>query len=412
MSDANNTQNNSEKKSNDKVEVPIVEPDNICTKHKNILKYCSECSKDICRKCILKDKEELIHYKTHFKSIKDKEATNSVISQLSDKENTESQAEQDNKIEEPFTLHDYEGFELLNKHLLEQLSKTNYKTERIINNILYNKQKIVFHTQEKLTELYLELTDSFEKTVKAVNANISNLNINDNNAKEEFNKLKKDLDSLTEFLDSEEKLKQLFESILVSAEKNFTFTKLSEICHENYGVLLSKHGKFTGLKISTPENLNIFKFVKTNYGTQVISTSLENIQNNFEFKIRIIKINEKKAKSYSNYCIGIIRNNAISPDTYFNNSILLQSNGFLYNKFSNISYGSKLFSECWKDGDIISCLKDEKNDIYFKLNDEPYKKAYNEVTGNFNVVIGVNNSVEFGEFELLELIESSEIIKQ
>jgi len=87
-------------------------------------------------------------------------------------------------------------------------------------------------------------------------------------------------------------------------------------------------------------------------------------------------------------------------------SVLFHSSGRIpSSKFSDSEDSSLVVSEPWKNGDVIFIKRDYDNSIHFGLNDENnLKSAYDDVTGNFRIVLGFLNSASNGDhFEMTYL---------
>jgi len=108
-----------------------------------------------------------------------------------------------------------------------------------------------------------------------------------------------------------------------------------------------------------------------------------------------------------NKSAGIIKENSTNNDNnYYMDSVLFHSSGKIpSSKFSGSGDGSLVISEPWKNGDVIFIKRDYDNSIHFGLNDENYlKRAYEDVTGNFRIVLGFLSSSSISDhFEMIYL---------
>ena len=95
-------------------------------------------------------------------------------------------------------------------------------------------------------------------------------------------------------------------------------------------------------------------------------------------------------RSYWTHMFGIIKANDTSyvKNSYYNNCILMCSNGFLAEKYSG-SGSYKLILREWQTGDVLIVKRDHNNTIYFGINDEyDMKEAFTDITGEFRICIG------------------------
>lgn len=388
--DTNKT-NNKESKDKEKDSVTKKETDvkeekeekstNSCETHGLELCFCSSCNKTLCKLCVFENKEELKHLKDHYDYILDLIPSNK-------------------KYQE--ALHDYEGFELLNKVYIEKLEKADEIIDSSFEKIHASKYEIISRVKTVLQLVYDNLTSNFEKYVKSVSSNINSLDINDVSSKEEFKKLKKKFDDLSEFLDNEEKLKELFNNITQKALAKFDKLKVSDLASDNLPFKLGSSGESLDL-IGGDGNKLTTKTGKS--GTYYIARSDEVLEGEFLAKIKINKIDSSKVNSYLKYSVGVIKksyNSTTNYDTYLNDSVVFQSNGYMAKEFSNSSSYKKIL-DLWKAGDVLLIKRDASNDLYFGINEEKNLVKATNHSGELRVVIGVSTSNFDDEFELIEI---------
>ena len=354
-----------------------------CEVHNTELRVCSKCVKVICTRCILLNKEEILHYKEHFEFI-------SAPSKL---------------VFEEFLkkIHDYEGFEILNQTYQTYLQQTEDLVDTTNEKILICKDLIISEVRKALYNYYSIVTTEFETSVKKVNNSINSLDLSDLSSKEEFKKLKKTLDDQTEFLDNEEKISLEFQKIIDGALKKIKRMKIVDYTTDNFKINLGKRGECLDLIAC---NGSIIETGATRGGTYWCVRSEEVFTGSFQAKIKIHKIDDTKANNYWGYAIGISRSNSTIIDNYFNDSICLQANGYLANKFTGTGSHKKLFKTNWKKGDEIVVKRDEKNDVYFGVYNENSSEmllAFENIVGEFRIVIGFTSSSVGDKFELTEI---------
>jgi len=103
---------------------------------------------------------------------------------------------------------------------------------------------------------------------------------------------------------------------------------------------------------------------------------------------------------------GVIRKNRNNNNdgNYYDDCILMSSNGYLARKYSGSGDSKKLFEGFWKTGDTLIVKRDEQNNIYFGLNDESdLKLAYGNETGEFRIVLGFGSGTISDSFRMMYL---------
>ena len=298
-------------------------------------------------------------------------------------------------------IKDYEGFENLNKTFKDYLQKSAEFIDRNYENILINKKKITSNINAAVTDKYNEITNNFENTVKEVNTKIDTLKLSDPKSKEEFKRIKKSLDDQTDFLDNEEALNNEFKKIIEKADKRFKVIKLPELCKEELKFNIGK------------SNLSLDWI---NYNAPVVTTttgksgsywcvkSQETIEGPLFCRIRIINIDSSKVGSYWSYGFGIVKPDSTDDGSYYNGGIILQSNGWLAQKFSGSGSHRQIFFENWKNGDEIMVKRDENNNVFFAYNSETnFVLAYDSITGPFRIILGFSTSSSNDSFEMIDL---------
>lgn len=356
----------------------------ICDVHGIEKRYDTVRKVFVCTRCILRNKEEIKLYRENFKNFTKK--SDQTLQNCLDK------------------VVDYEGFEIINKCYKEVLLKVDKLVDSTNTNILNSKDIFENIVKEHLRKLYISLTERFELSLKKVNASISNLDVTDLGAKEEFKVLKKDLDNQTEFLDNETALKEIFDKIVNGYTNKFSTMKLYDLASENFNI------KAVGLKgrsLDFVGNLNSRKNVvqKDKYNTTTVSIfrSEESFTGEFTAKFTIDSINQSKVKGNLNYCIGVCQKTSVNVNDYYTSSVFVMSSGFANEKYKNVATKNKL-SETWKEGDEITIRRDNKNDIYYVLNNEEPKLVINGLVGEYKLIVAFAANVEYGEFSLVELI--------
>jgi hypothetical protein len=361
---------------NENVEVVEKVQPTICPTHNERLKICSKDNKIICPKCILFNKEEIAYYKENFEFIT-------------------------YFVPDDIKLYDYEGFDVINKVMKEYVEKVNDLVEANYENINISKDIITHRIKTILIELYLDTVTKFESTVKSVNSHMDKLDINDQQSKENFKQIKKSLDDQSEYLDNYEAISASFSKIVTGAVKKFERLKVSEVASSKNEFKVGKRGEcldFTGC------NGPVVETSTGRGGTYWSVKSEEVLTGEFKAKIKVHNIDSSKVSGNFSYAVGICRKNSTNIDNYFNDCVLLQANGYLANKFTGTGTHKKLFKNNWKNGDEIIISRDKVNSVYFAINDEKETLlAFENISGDFRIVMGFNSNNSGDKFELIEL---------
>lgn len=361
----------------EKLEIEIIK----CETHMIEKMKCTKTEKLICTSCILENKDEIKYYIENFDNIVPQSVDNSK-NYLS-------------------SFNEYEGFELLNKVYLSYLENVENAVESSNEKIFIARELIKKTTKQILLNYYLRLTGNFEQTVKLVNSKITNLDINDLQSKEEFKKIKQSLDDQTEFLDSEQRLQTEFQKIIDGATRKFDRMKVGDFINEKFRFNIGKMGECLDL-ISC--NGPIVVSSNTRGGSYWCVKSEESFSGEFKAKVKVHKMDTTKANNYWGYAVGIIRKNSTLVDNYYTDAICLQANGYLANKYTSSGSYKKLLPDKWAEGDEIIIKRDSKNNLYFGVNSEDnLYLAFDNITGDFRIVIGFVSTSKDDSFELTEI---------
>lgn len=351
-----------------------------CPKHYYPYVSCSaeNCSKTkICKVCACESKEDVQHMHDHFDFIKF----------------------EDPQIEE-FTkdLKDFEGYEELNKILKESLVNCSSSIEEIFTRVNNAKQMIIDQLREGTLIRYNAVTDEFESIVKDFSKQVDSINLKDNSTKQEIKRMKSELEIKTNLLSNHNDLLKEFNSIVEKAKQRILSMTLQSLAEKKFNFSakvnhLSTHWRNGSSTVTTAYRGG---------GSYWCEKSKEILSGPFTCKVKVVRINPSTAVNAWSFTIGIIRANSTNDGSYYNDSIALMSTGSVTAKFSG-SGGSQLFTT-WKNGDEIIIKLDEEKKLYFGVNDESQLKlAYPDVSGSFNIVLGILNGAANDTFEMTEL---------
>ena len=348
----------------------------LCPTHNERYRICSKDNKIICPKCILFNKEELTYYRDNFENIT-------------------------YFVPDDIKLYDYEGFDVINKVMKEYIEKVNDLVEGSFENINTSKYIITDRIKTILLEVYQNTVTKFESTVKAVNSHMDKLDINDQTSKENFKQVKKSLDDQSEYLDNYDAINANFSKIVAGAIKKFEKCKVADLASTKTEFKVGKKGECLdfigcgGPVVYTESGRG---------GTNWNVKSEEVLTGEFRAVIKVHSIDSSKVSTNFSHCVGICRKNSTNIDNYYNDSILIQSNGYLANKFSGSGSHKKLLKNSWKNGDEIIIIRDKNNSVFFAVNDEKEALlAFENISGEFRIILGFNSNNSGDKFELLEL---------
>ena len=148
-------------------------------------------------------------------------------------------------------------------------------------------------------------------------------------------------------------------------------------------------------------NLNIYKNTSGGYWC---ATSRQVLEGSFLCKVLVEEM-KTQSPSFWVHNFGIIKKDRKNHDNvYYNDSIVIASNGSLAGRYSGSGDAKKLFDGFWKTGDILIVKRDDQNNIYFGLNDESdLKLAYENEAGEFRIVLGFGSGTITDSFRMIYL---------
>jgi len=144
---------------------------------------------------------------------------------------------------------------------------------------------------------------------------------------------------------------------------------------------------------------NIVRNNATKGSSYWIVKSEELLDGPFVCKIVVVKI--QLTNGYWDHSAGIIKENQNNSEgTYYNDSLVYQSNGYAAVAFSSSGGGQKI-SESWKTNDIVFIKRDSENNVYMGLNDETnLVLAFPKIEGRFRIYMAFSSSSRSDEFRL------------
>lgn len=354
---------------------------NFCEIHKTKVVACSSsgCQKTrICKLCSLHSKEELQHMVDHYDNLKD-----FLIE----------------KSEAAIKIKNEDIYAEVNKYVLEAARKKIGEIDNIFNCLQERRGIICEQITDCLDSKYQNLTSDFEQLVKVLTEKLGSISVSDSKVKEEIRKMKKDLDDKMTLFTDQKVFSIEFEKYLSKVVNNLMNKKVHDIIDGKFNY--SSRFKALCLEWEGIDN----KITVYPHGSSCwCIKSKEKLQGSFFCKIKILNIDASSVNSYWNYTCGICRPTIANEGTYYNDSLLLQSNGYIPQEFTGSGSHKSLFSDHWKVGDELLIKRDDKNDVYFGINSESsFTLAFYNKPGPYRIVMGFGGLLNGDIFEMEEL---------
>lgn len=345
-----------------------------CLKHG--LKYLvnEKEKRYLCRICMFKSKEELQYYHENFDN----------FTKIYDEKTEEIHAK----------LKDYEGFEHINKIFKEKLNLIEFGAEVVLK-VRANEKKITNELAIAIEGIYSETAKKFEETVENLTSKTEKIDLNLKSAKDDLEKIQADLDEQIEVLESEEKINEIFQKIMKKYESKLKYLDLNQYANEETKFNFRKGG---GCNLFQ-NNSNIVISDRRNNVSYWCEKGLEAYEGPFFARLRINNITRKTDWSLN---IGVIRANSTNTNSYYQDGAFFMCSGKITVQFQG-NQGRNIFRQ-WNNGDEVLIKRDDKNDIYFGLNDdETMEKCFSNISGSYRLCVGFSNSMVGDNIEIIEV---------
>jgi hypothetical protein len=362
---------------------------NSCNLHRILLvkctfENCEKGSSPICKYCVLNSREHISHLADHFDYIK------------------KIYIENENGSIDSFenSLKSEEEYGDLNKIFKDIYEKSRTVIDSIFDQI--QNQRLIMTEQYRNTLLtkYELFTNELEELIKTLSQKLNSVNSKDTKLKEEILKMKKELDAKLNLLSNPDEIFKDLEQLINKIESLIKKLKVEDILNNKFNLDILKKLP-VNLELTTGGNrINVTPRGSSYWATK----SVEVLEGAFICKIRVVSINSNSVGSYWNYAVGIIRSDSTNDTSYYNDSVIMQSNGYIPEKFSGSGSTRQLFTQNWENGDVIIIKRDENNSVFFGINDEnSLQLAFHGIIGKFRIVLGFSTSMNGDIFELEEL---------
>jgi hypothetical protein len=367
------------------METMIDQTDNYqCKFHKLKLFKCTfeNCEKlAICKFCCFNSKEELQHLADHYDNLKEFLLINNSQNQIN--------------------LKNEDLYADLNKYLSEEaFNKIDSTTDTIFNSLNYKSKIINEQVRQNFNDKYDLITIEFETLVKNLSEKIGKISTLDSKAKDEVKKMKKELDEKIQFFGDKNLFSKDFEETLNKVDKNIRSKEIQYILDGKFN--FNDVGKSLDLSW---ENGSSLINTSSKGGSYWCVRSNETLNGQFLCKVKILSIDSSAVTSYWNYCFGVCKLNLRDQNTYYNDSLIFQSNGYISKEFTGSGSHLQLFNgQDWKTGDELLLKRDENNNIYFGINSETsLKLAFSNQPEPFKIVMGFSSVRNGDSFSMIEL---------
>jgi hypothetical protein len=317
---------------------------------------------------------------------------------INSKENTENSVEITKFDPE---LNNNGAFDLINKTYVENLEKG----EKIINDqfeyFLANKAKIKNNLKISLKNAYQENTLNIEENLKSIEEDFSKV---DTKNDLEVKRLKQRLEQTTSMLENKDHIKIPYNQTFTKFHDRFKRLKLEELLNEKFTFDLSGEN-YLGWSESTDAIMVIPDHIHGSYTYKSVA-STHTFECELTCKVRIIEIESGRVGDYFNYGFGLIKADSNNQDSYYNDSVVLQSNGCTNTQFSGSS-NTQTTTRHWRKDDLLEVSRDNEGNVYFSINDEDRVKCFSNINFNMKVVMGFSSGiiVNNNQFEMIECVE-------
>ena len=301
------------------------------------------------------------------------------------------------KTEFDLELKMHEVYKLLNERYQHNLTNVESKVDDFFENYKKNIETIKNNTKQMIKNKYIETATNVEESLKNIEESLTKL---DKTNQLEVKRIKRRMEDTTQLLENENEIDKQFEQIFIQMTNRLQRLKLTD--------LLKKEFVFFGLTSGTgrlgwDDNNDPILTVMAGGSSYKCYCSTETFEGEMYCKIRIISINVSNISGYWNYTFGLKRNNTQqNQSSYYNDCVLVQSNGHCSTQFSGSSDTVNRKISPWKEGDFLTVSRDLEGNVYFQSNDEEKVKCYSNITGEMKVVLGFSSALHGEQFEMLD----------
>lgn len=297
-------------------------------------------------------------------------------------------------------LNNHKEYAVVNKVYEQTLALAEKKVNEFFSKIERMKEMAISDCLESTKTQYKEYTQNFEEGVKSISESLETVNKEDNI---EVKRLKRRTDDVMMLINDEVKIDRHFNDIIQRLERKLANLSIKQMQDPNYKFsLMGKFGNiyWKGTESSTFE-------VPTGGSSYKCYVSEELFEDELSFTVKIKKLNNPgSVNSHWNITFGLIKEGReTNQSSYYNDSCILHSNGYLNVKFSGSS-GSELKGSIWKEEDEITVSRNSNDEVFFAMNKEEKVLCFTDIKGSMRAVIGFSSSLMGDVFEIVDCNKS------
>jgi hypothetical protein len=367
-----------------------------CTNHDLIYLRCSfkGCIKEnICKECIWDSKSDFLHAAEHFDFL------------------SRSSLSKDEEFEKEFqiAIKNDEVFHKFNEIALQKINEFPNRLDNIFGEILRIQQIFRNFIQKEILQSYNEATNNLCDCISSIETHISDVKSQSDTFNKSFLQkstlLKEKLIKQFELFSNEDQISSFFDKILIKVS-DYIFNKDLLYHMNNKEISREILKKETAIWKSTKQK---YAFdIKTNEGLKN-SISEDIVEGSFTCKVKIHNLDTCEVASYGDYAFGLLPVKEKLACTNqegasYEGCFLLKCRGLIQ---QNTSSDATQYFPMWKIKDTLIMKRDEKNNVYFGINeDSELKLLFSDLKGSFHIVLfyGYGQCLDF--FEMLELTQS------
>lgn len=292
-------------------------------------------------------------------------------------------------------LEENEGFNVLNKQILNNINNLNI-AEEFYMKIFTNKEKIKMKYKDALLNIYNKVIEKYKNTLDTIENEVNSLDLTIISNIAIVNKLENELQNIITLIESEQSFNnEYFVDLINKFSSKLSYMSKNKIIDPDLKIsYINGSGNTYFLNGS-----NVVKSNGVHIGSYWCEKSEETLEGPFTAKF---KINNITIKTDWRINIGIIKSNSTKVNNYYTDGLFFMCSGKKTVEYLG-NTGISLFPN-WENNDIVIIKRDEENNIYFGLNNEnELKLAYNNIKGSFKLCIGFSASCNNDSIEFVEL---------
>jgi len=212
--------------------------------------------------------------------------------------------------------------------------------------------------------------------------------------KDEIQRIQVDLDEQIALLESEEKIKENFHKINKRYDNKNKFLDLAKFSNPDLKIAYTKVG-CANFKNGTPVIISGAR----NQGSYWSERSEDLFEGPVFARLKIHNITRTSDWSLN---IGLIRDDYTNDNTYYQGGVFFMCSGRITVQFQGNQ--GRNFMRRWNNGDEVLIRRDDKNTVFFGLNDENVmEQAFTNIAGKFRICVGFSSGMTGDHIEIVEV---------